>query len=199
MRRDITLVGTAHISEDSALLVQQVLRQVRPDTVMVELDASRATKLLAARPDSVRSAAGTTAAEAERAPPFSMGRLVGRVMRGDLQEAKADAVGVGLASMYKQLDQMGFQSGAEFVVAVKEAEALGATLLLGDRDAREARTRHACRRHARRTHTPPHAHAAARLLPQHAASERRRATDAPTDPTNLAHFRRRRCGGSATR
>ena len=106
MRRDITLVGTAHISEDSALLVQQVLRQVRPDTVMVELDASRATKLLAARPDSVRSAAGTTAAEAERAPPFSMGRLAGRVMRGDLQEAKADAVYEDIGSARAQISAL---------------------------------------------------------------------------------------------
>ena len=38
---------------------------------------------------------------------------------------------------YKQLDQLGFQSGQEFVVAVREAERVGATLLLGDRDARE--------------------------------------------------------------
>jgi len=38
--------------------------------------------------------------------------------------------------MYRQLDQMGFQSGEEFVIAVREADALGATLLLGDQDAK---------------------------------------------------------------
>ena len=36
----------------------------------------------------------------------------------------------------RQLDSMGFQSGQEFVVAVREADAIGASLLLGDRDAR---------------------------------------------------------------
>lgn len=134
-RQEITLVGTAHISEDSAVLVQRVLRQVQPDTVMIELDASRAAKLLGAmgRTQTQNAAAGDTA---DRAPP-TIGRLAGRVLRGDLQEAKADAVGVGLSSMYRQLDQMGFQSGAEFVVAVREADALNATLLLGDRDARQ--------------------------------------------------------------
>lgn len=81
-RQEITLVGTAHISEDSALLVQRVLRQVKPDTVMIELDASRAGKLLGSRP-----AAGNEAGnDASRAPPMSIGSLAGRVLRGDLQE-----------------------------------------------------------------------------------------------------------------
>ena len=99
--QEITLVGTAHISEDSALLVQRVLRQVKPDTVMIELDASRAAKLIGSRPASLKLARspsddGTVpaapAAEPDRAPPFSVGRLAGRVLRGDLEEAKADAV-----------------------------------------------------------------------------------------------------------
>ena len=113
-RQEITLVGTAHISADSALLVQRVLRQVKPDTVMIELDASRAGKLIAKKPSAgagAEAGAGAAGDEAGRAPPSSIGRLAGRVLRGkvDLQEAKADAVGVGLSSMYKQLDQMGFQ------------------------------------------------------------------------------------------
>ena len=48
----------------------------------------------------------------------------------------SDPSGMGLSSMYRQLDQMGFQSGEEFVIAVREADALGATLLLGDQDAK---------------------------------------------------------------
>ena len=98
--------------------------QVKPDTVMIELDASRAGKLIAKKPSAGTGAeagagagagagggGGAAGDEAGRAPPSSIGRLAGRVLRGkvDLQEAKADAVGVGLSSMYKQLDQMGFQ------------------------------------------------------------------------------------------
>ena len=47
------------------------------------------------------------------------------------------------------------QSGNEFVVAVREADALGATLLLGDRDARQT-----LRRPSPRPTPTPHAHAA---------------------------------------
>ena len=84
-RQEITLVGTAHISADSALLVQRVLRQVKPDTVMIELDASRAGKLLAKRPSAGAGDAAAAAAgggggdDAGRAPPSSIGRLAGRV------------------------------------------------------------------------------------------------------------------------
>jgi len=84
-RQEITLVGTAHISADSALLVQRVLRQVKPDTVMIELDASRAGKLLAKRPsagagdEAAAAAGGGGGDDAGRAPPSSIGRLAGRV------------------------------------------------------------------------------------------------------------------------
>ena len=85
-RQEITLVGTAHISADSALLVQRVLRQVKPDTVMIELDASRAGKLLAKRPsvgagdEAAAGAGGGGGDDAGRAPPSSIGRLAGRVL-----------------------------------------------------------------------------------------------------------------------
>ena len=85
-RQEITLVGTAHISADSALLVQRVLRQVKPDTVMIELDASRAGKLLAKRPsagagdEAAAAAGGRGGDDAGRAPPSSIGRLAGRVL-----------------------------------------------------------------------------------------------------------------------
>ena len=85
-RQEITLVGTAHISADSALLVQRVLRQVKPDTVMIELDASRAGKLLAKRPsagagdEAAAAAGGGGGDDAGRAPPSSIGRLAGRVL-----------------------------------------------------------------------------------------------------------------------
>ena len=40
-KRDLYLIGTAHISSLSAALVEQTIRSVRPDLVMVELDESR--------------------------------------------------------------------------------------------------------------------------------------------------------------
>ena len=38
--KEVYLVGTAHISQESAALVRNVIRAVKPDTVMIELDAS---------------------------------------------------------------------------------------------------------------------------------------------------------------
>ena len=140
-------MGTAHISEESAALVRRVVRQIQPDEVMIELDPARAAKLIGTRPATLKleAPAGVvierpeTVQQAAAKPAgstFGIGSVAGRLLRGDLQEAGAQAVGAGLASMYKQLDQMGFQSGAEFVAAVEEADRIGATLLLGDRDAR---------------------------------------------------------------
>mmetsp|Transcript_14974 Transcript_14974/g.38637 ORF Transcript_14974/g.38637 Transcript_14974/m.38637 type:complete len:369 (+) Transcript_14974:51-1157(+) len=163
--QDITLVGTAHISEDSAELVSRIIRNQRPDVVMIELDPARAAKLIGrasqtlkledperaqlrgARPDLALAplpppsfpvpVASPSAPATPATSTFGIGSVAGRALRGDLEEAKAEAVGAGLSSLYKQLDNMGFQSGQEFVVAVREADALGASLLLGDQDARK--------------------------------------------------------------
>ena len=57
--------------------------QVKPDTVMIELDASRAGKLIAKKPSAgagAEAGAGAAGDEAGRAPPSSIGRLAGRVL-----------------------------------------------------------------------------------------------------------------------
>ena len=137
---EVTLVGTAHISMESAELVRNVIQQVKPNAVMVELDPSRAGKLMQrSKGDGapvVASDEQLGASSASNAPTYGIGKLAGRLLRGDMQEAGSQAVGVGLSGLYKQMDQMGFQSGAEFVAAVEEADKLGATIVLGDRDAR---------------------------------------------------------------
>jgi len=43
--QDIYMIGTAHISNASALLVRSTIRELRPQTVMLELDASRIGRL----------------------------------------------------------------------------------------------------------------------------------------------------------
>lgn len=134
--KEITLIGTAHISEESAELVRRVIREVRPDTVMLELDSERAARMPA-----LTRGDGSLAAAAEAAPPASdrtnnLRRIASRLLRGEIDDVSADAVGLGLSRLYKSLDSLGFQSGNEFVVATEEARALGATILLGDRDVR---------------------------------------------------------------
>ena len=136
--QQIALVGTAHISDDSAVLVRRVIQQLQPDTVMIELDASRAGRLMQRRDQAAGDTQATppSASSEDRKPTFGMGQLAGRLLRGDFEEAGAQAVGLSLSSLYKQLDSMGFQSGGEFVAAVEEADRVGAKILLGDRDAR---------------------------------------------------------------
>ena len=43
--KEIFLIGTAHISEESAELVRNVIKKVKPDVVMIELDPKRLGKL----------------------------------------------------------------------------------------------------------------------------------------------------------
>lgn len=43
--KSVTLIGTAHISEASSLLVRKVIQQSRPDMVMIELDPKRLGRL----------------------------------------------------------------------------------------------------------------------------------------------------------
>ncbi|KAL1530749.1 hypothetical protein AB1Y20_001648 [Prymnesium parvum] len=122
--RRIALVGTAHISADSADLVRRVIRYTRPDAVMLELDAARASRLL------------PRAAAPPPPPPPPPRGVAARVLRGEAGELSAEAIGEGLASLYRSLDSLGFQSGSEFVAAAEEAERVGAAVVLGDRDVR---------------------------------------------------------------
>ena len=39
------MIGTAHISEESANLVRRTIRTVKPDVVMIELDPKRIGKI----------------------------------------------------------------------------------------------------------------------------------------------------------
>ena len=122
----LALVGTAHISNESANLVRDVIQQVRPDTVMVELDERRASRLVR------RDARGAPPPDPQ---PYSLAAVFRRLVRLDFDAAGSNAVGTLLAELYKKLDSLGFQSGAEFVTAIREADAIGATILLGDQDA----------------------------------------------------------------
>jgi pheromone shutdown protein TraB len=51
-----------------------------------------------------------------------------------LMQAATVAVGNSIKSMYKKLDTVGFDSGEEFINAIKEGRKLGSDIVLGDRD-----------------------------------------------------------------
>lgn len=118
--RELYLVGTAHVSERSADDVRQTIRIAKPHSVMVELCAQRAHRL--------RNGKG----------PKSPQELVQELVRELGSRGSTAGFGVefllklGFSSFYAVLRQYGMVPGAEFKVALEEAERLKVPLCLGD-------------------------------------------------------------------
>ncbi|CAM9315010.1 unnamed protein product [Chrysoparadoxa australica] len=124
--QDIWLIGTAHISNASVILVENVISKVKPDVVMVELDASRfRNETTRARQGSAKKMQKSLWLELLD-PRTSLGEKV--------TDLGAAIVGKLISGMYEALDKEGFVSGDEFATAIVGARQSGAKLLLGDRD-----------------------------------------------------------------
>lgn len=133
--RVVYLIGTAHISDDSAQLVGKIVQDVKPNAVFVELDAKRVKMGMKSSDDNSidavkrRSEELDPAAIAPKKPsPFD---LKAKVLR-----AGSQAVGKAISGLYKKLESQGFSAGEEFAIAIKEGLALSppAAIILGDRD-----------------------------------------------------------------
>lgn len=113
--KELILVGTAHISKESALLVRQVIEQESPDCVCIELDEKRYESL------------------AKRKSWVNL-NLKEIIYRKQLSTLLANLV---LASYQKKLgDQLGMQPGTELLEAAKAAETMNIPIALCDRDVR---------------------------------------------------------------
>ena len=121
--KEITLIGTAHVSRESADLVGQVIEEEKPDTVCVELCQSRYQSI----------------------------RQKNRWQNSDLikviKEKKAFLLlsNLMLAYFQKKIGQkLGIKPGEEIMRAIQAAEVVGAPIHLADRDIRTtlARTWH---------------------------------------------------------
>jgi pheromone shutdown-related protein TraB len=113
--RDYVLVGTAHISRESADLVERVIAAERPDCVCVELDARR------------------YAALAQRTQFESLDLRA--VIRN--RQLAPLLVNLVLASYQRQLGgALGVLPGSELLAAARAAEGLGIPVRLCDRDVR---------------------------------------------------------------
>jgi pheromone shutdown protein TraB len=95
---EITLVGTAHISEASVEDVRNIIRSEKPDAVLVELDRKRYNRLVAASPEQQFL---------EEMMRLFVGAGMGPVGR---------LIGVGLMGFYRMLAYRGLQPGREFKV-----------------------------------------------------------------------------------
>jgi pheromone shutdown-related protein TraB len=113
--REILLVGTAHVSRESAELVEQVLAEARPDTVCVELCQPRYDALK----------------QKDKWQETDIVRVI-REKRTSLLLSQ-----LLLASFQKKIAQrFNIQPGEEMIRAIAKAEETGARVVLADREVR---------------------------------------------------------------
>jgi pheromone shutdown-related protein TraB len=113
--RVFTLVGTAHVSQESADLVRQVIDREQPDCVCVELDAQRFQTL----------------SQQRRLDDLDLKEVIRRKQLSPL------IVNIILSSYQKRLGgQLGVMPGTEMLEAAKVAQELNIPVVLGDRDVR---------------------------------------------------------------
>ncbi|KAI5346995.1 hypothetical protein L3X38_014874 [Prunus dulcis] len=127
----IWLVGTTHISQDSALEVERVVRAVKPDNVVVELCRSRAGIMYA------NASMDGEAGQQLRSNMFSLTGTgffgaVGRSINLGGQTALALRVLLAVFSS-KISSETNRPFGDEFRAARKVSEEVGAQIVLGDR------------------------------------------------------------------
>ena len=113
--KTILLVGTAHISQQSVDLVEQVIEQERPDTVCIELDEKRYAAL----------------SQPQRWENLDLKQIIRKKQLSTLM------VNLVLSSYQKKLGhQLGIQPGSELLTAARAAERFGIPFKLCDRDVR---------------------------------------------------------------
>ncbi|UCF68594.1 MAG: TraB/GumN family protein [Acidobacteriota bacterium] len=111
--REIYIVGTAHISRQSAEEVDAVIEAVRPETVCVELDQNRYDALT----------------DEERWKNLDVFQVIRQ------RKVSFLLVNLALAGYQRRLgEKLGVQPGAEMLAAIRKAEQIGAELALVDRD-----------------------------------------------------------------
>ncbi len=120
MKKEITLagknyilIGTAHISKDSIEEVSEVISDIRPDAVCVELCAGRYESIRNA--DHWKSMDIVKVVKEGKAPMLMMNLILSAFQK-------------------KMGDKLGVKPGAEMVKAIQIAEETGSEIVLADRD-----------------------------------------------------------------
>jgi hypothetical protein len=157
--RFVYILGTAHVSAVSAELAGQLVRDIHPNAVFVELDPKRISGdgILANRitddGKEITSQIIVPQMQAINGPPLMMAAGGSMATGSDIPESAATvapppkpsqpnpimraataAVGNSIKSMYKKLDSSGLKAGEEFVVTMQEGQRIGSDIILGDRD-----------------------------------------------------------------
>lgn len=110
--RTITLIGTAHISEESVAAVSSTIRNLHPDCVAIELDEKRCESIT--KPDAYREL-----------------DIIGVLKRKEGFLLLANLV---LASFQKRMgENVGVKPGDEMIAALKTAQELNVPVVMADR------------------------------------------------------------------
>jgi pheromone shutdown-related protein TraB len=111
--RELYLIGTAHVSQKSVDEVGRVIRELKPDTVCIELDQTRYEVLV---------------------DPKRWRKLdIFQVIRE--RRLLFLLTSLALSSYQRRLgEKLGVRPGAEMLAAVEHARAIGAEVVLADRD-----------------------------------------------------------------
>ena len=118
--KEIILVGTAHVSRESAELVEEVIEEEKPDTVCVELCKSRY--------DAIK--------QKETWEKTDIFKIIKEKRTSQLLAQLL------MASFQKRLaEKFGINPGEEMIRAINKAETTGAEVVLADRDIRITMTR----------------------------------------------------------
>jgi pheromone shutdown-related protein TraB len=111
--RELYLIGTAHVSQKSVDEVGRVIRELRPDTVCIELDQTRYEVLV----------------DPKRWRTLDIFQVIRERRLLFLLTSLA------LSSYQRRLgEKLGVRPGAEMLAAVEHARAVGAEVVLADRD-----------------------------------------------------------------
>ncbi|NMA68735.1 MAG: TraB/GumN family protein [Desulfitobacterium sp.] len=111
--KEIILIGTAHVSKQSAQLVKEVIEWEKPDTVCIELDEQRYKSIT----------------EGEKWKDTDIFKII--------KEKKATLllINLALSSFQKRLaKEFGTNAGQEMIQGIESAQEVGAELVLADRN-----------------------------------------------------------------
>ena len=111
--KDITLIGTAHVSKESAIQVENLIREIKPDNVCIELDEGRYSSL-------------------ENNKSWQDTDIVNVIKE---KKTTLLLVNLILSSYQKRIaESFDINSGQEMINAIKVSKEIGCNLTLADRD-----------------------------------------------------------------
>jgi pheromone shutdown protein TraB len=137
--RALFIIGTSHVSKESANETRELIRKVKPDYVLVELCEERLGQLRAQGNEAEERFGEKKTRSKTKSFLRDLFEIIKTVSKTELG-AMDKILAVALKSFYASLKSSGLEPGEEFRVALEEQERIGAKLVLADRAVNETLT-----------------------------------------------------------